>query len=843
MGLFGGSKTYVSSVLYNLAGDPLKRPSFLKTAILGQVIFPTKGGMGQNLVSNYLRGPGIRVRSFFRWSLENYDAIGVPQGTLGGSMNFDRSVIAGEITPDPGMTVLVQLAEFGVADYSYWAEQWMFENHMDLIETEWTSDINEATGDITVTFEDTTTATFTPVGFDKTKVYLYIVYSQASEPFDEAPVVGAPDTLGSSAEFTDTTGWTLLSDNTAAEGPNERQTKIYEKTEYMGQDPDPDTDILYSIKSTLTQETLFDPADVEIEWVEQLTTQRLIHQEYGLARMMIYEIGSGNAVLDALVADDVDDGEYVPFIPIRVDNQFLSESYQPELYTLAKKAYKKATGGGKFDKLVDQIADNESLGDIDYAYMMYGVSLNILDQAGREYIYRFFDKLRTQQTSDNIEYLLWKSTRDNEEAANTTYEAWKAAQADSGNPLYNTAAPSVGWSSGTRPGNINRIKSNGTGGLNMNVDMSITWDSIERDTGSGLGKPGAKEGEYWIVKGLDNTTITDTIQTGRSNIFLTVARNVGNAISIYHQIDEDNWEVLKVIGAKHINTIYNNKSVETTADEAMDDEDESGFFVPLHYATYREMTLKNSTQLATVCGYIVFNCYKVVKLKWYQTGIFKIFIFVAVIAVTVLTAGSGAAPSVGLLGSSAGVGAALGFSGVMALIVGAIANAVVSMIFLKVISLGATAIFGEKFGAIIGMIAATVGMAVGTGLMNGQSMSAIWGNMMTSTNLIQLTMSVGNGVAGFMQASAQGIREDTQDLVKDYAKESKEIMEKYINEFGLGAAVINPLMFTDAFTQGSETAENFLDRTLMTGSDIAEMCHDMLTNFTDYTLSLDPARN
>jgi hypothetical protein len=94
-----------------------------------------------------------------------------------------------------------------------------------------------------------------------------------------------------------------------------------------------------------------------------------------------------------------------------------------------------------------------------------------------------------------------------------------------------------------------------------------------------------------------------------------------------------------------------------------------------------------------------------------------------------------------------------------------------------------------------------------------------------------------------MQASAQGIIQDTEKLVKDYSKESKEITQKYIEEFGMNGAAISPLLYTDVFGQGTEYSDQFLERTLMTGMDIAQMSHDMLTNFPSYTLSLDPAGN
>lgn len=838
MGFFGGSTTYVSSVVYNMAGDVLERPNFLKTAIVSNTIFPTGMTMGENLRHNYLRGPGIRTKSFFRWARINYEDIGVPAGTIGGTQNYDRSIIAGQIPADPGKTVLVQVAEAGPADYSYWAEQYMFEHHMDLIETEWTSDISETSGDITITFEDTTTVTFTPVGFDKTKSYLYIVYSQASEPTEEAPVVGPTVTLGSGDEFEDTTGWTVLSDTTESEGDNHRQTAVYQTTQYMGQDPDPDTDILYSLKSTITKTTLFNPDEVVLERTQQITTQRLIHQSYDLAQIMIYEIGSGNATLDAIVYEESDDGEYVPFIPIRINNNFLSESYEPDMYKLAKKAYKKASGGAKLDDLIESINENEKLNEIDYAYVMYGVSLNIPDEAGKEYIYRFFEKLRQKQNNTTLEYLLWKEAQEEDENATAAYKDWKAAQSDPSSELYGAVIPGGSFGRPLQPKNINRIRSNGTG-LDLNVDMSIIWDNIDRTEGTGLKKPDAKPGQYWINKGVDDTGTTDTIQTGRNNLFLSVVRG-GNTFQIHHQIDADHWETLTVSGAKHVNTIYNKKSVVTTASDALDDAEDSEFFVPLHMATFNQMSLKNATQFATIGASLVFNCYKVVKKKWYQTGFFAVITFVVIIAITVIFPPAGATAG-GVLGSSAAVGAAIGLSGTLALVVGAIINAVAAMIIMKILSAAAILVFGEKLGRIIGAVLSVAGIAIAGGLMNGQSLSAVWGNMMSASSLISLTQAVGNGIAGYMRASAMETVAKTEDLLEKYNKESKDITEKFLKEFGLGEAVIDPLMFTESFANASESASSFLERTLMTGSDIAEMTHDMLTNFTNYTLSLDPA--
>lgn len=835
MGLFGGKKTFVSSVLYNMAGDVLERPSFLKTTVMGNIILPSGQSMGSNVTDSYIKGPGVRIRNYFRWALDNYDLIGVPQGSIGGVAELDQALILDQLTADPGKTLVLQYAQSGPADYSYWAEGWMFENHPELINSEWVSEINEATGDIEITFEDTTTASFTPVGFNPNGVYIYAIYSQAEFDAVGDTEVGPTVELGSEAEFSSTAGWTLISSDTDIFGTTE--TKVYEKTVYMGQDSDPETDIIYSEVRTMTQVRHYDLLGDPTGWDEQITIEKVIHQNFSTPSMFIYEVGTGNAELDALIYDSVNDGEYVPFIPIRIDNQFISESYYPDVYETARKAYRRVTNGEKFSKLIDKIADNESLGDIDYAYIMYGVSLNVYDNAGREYIYRFFDKLRGQQLSENLEYLTWRTQQDSYESDLADYTAWKEAQSDPLDPLYGTMSPGMPTVGSVRPNNSCRIVSNGTSSLNMNINMAITWDTIERSSGSGLAKPGAKKGDYWIDRGSLNTTIISNVQLGQGSSFAGSSSNIQNTITVYHQIDEDEWEALTVVGAKHTNTIYNNKSVVTEAGEAIDDADESSFFIPMHFATYEEMSMINRTQLATISGYIVFNCYKVVKLKWYQTGIFKIVVFIVIVAITIVFPPAGGAT--GILGSSLAVGLSLGLAGTLALIVGAIANALVAMIIAKLIMAVSVEIFGEKWGAIIGSVASAFALTAGVGLANGQSMSSIWSSMGSASNIMSITYSVGNGIAGYIQAGVKEIAQDTENLLKDYNKESRELTEKYINEFGINEIGLNPSAIMEASSIIYETSDGFLSRTLMTGSDIAEMTLDMVTNFMDYTLSTE----
>lgn len=828
MGLFSSTKTYVSSTLYNLAGPEVERPNYLKSLIVGNVLFSTKFNVGETLRSGYIRGPGLKIRNYFRWAQDNYSDIGVPIGYLGGRVDIDNGLVAAEIPHGVGETVRVEVIRVEEADYSYWAEQHMAANYPEFIETEWTSDIDETTGDITITFADTTTATFTPVDFDNGATYLYATYQITDDTGSGPPDVGAETSIGSSGTFPSTAGYTLVSHTTTGL-ISVVETWVYEKTEYMGQDPEPGTDRTYELKTTLTFREYRDGFGVVTDRSTQTDTQKLFVMIWGDAQYYIYKIGSGNAVLDDLVRGETGDGEYVPFIPIRLENEFLSATHLPDAYALAKRAFRKA-GGGNLDKIIEKVADHETLDDFDFVYVMYGVSLNCLDNSAREYLYRFFDRCRLSQVTDSVGFGTWQGDQIAYDTAVAQWEEWKLAQSDSLDPLFGDPEPVIP----TRPASASnsvRVKSSGT--LDTNVDMTVSWLHIDLDTGAGLGKPGAKKGDYWLTV---EPNLPGSDKFYSRNSILAGERIENTTFAIHWQDEADSWNKLTVYGAYHKNTIYNKKSVIITAKEALEDPEDSGFLVPLHYATVRDMRLIDSTQMCTACTYLVINTYKVVKTGFFGSTFFKIFIFAAVIALTIAFPPLGGAVS----SFATSVGVAVGLTGILATIVGTVIVQLMTMIISKILAKVATAVLGEKFGAIFAAVATFAAVAFGTGLANGQSLSAIWSGMMSAPNLINLSMALGNGIAGYASASAKEFQQKTQEVLKEYAVESKQISQLFAETIGYGTGVINPMGLTDSSVGNvRETEAQFLSRTLMTGTDIAEMSMDMLTDFAELTLSTD----
>jgi hypothetical protein len=737
MGLFGGETIYVSSVVYNMAGDLTARPDYLKTTVVSNVIGQSKFSMSETLSSSYLNGPGIKIRSWHRWCKfpGRYDEVGVPYSRVADESDLTPYAVASHIPTDEGWdpaTYYVSVATYKYAkfDYHEFAQKFMLQYHYSIYGEAWTSDFNPTTNVVTITRADgTTTFTFTiPTG----------TYSQAV---------------------------------------------------------DGDAYYIYSFYNV-----------------------RLVSDESWVAtRKYIYKIGTGHSDLDELVTITTDTSdEFLAIIPIRFKGNFISDSYKPDVWAQTQKSYKKLTGGQKLSKLVEQIAENEDIDDIDHAFIMHGVSVNTQEKRSKLYLAHFFERMMTIDPTSQAAYDAMGAI---EAAYQADLQAWRESRAtwNDEHPGVPVPPPPVKPAVLVPTTSLTISSKIGTDNTDL-CDITLKWKSTQKTTGTGLGKPGALPQDVWW----DPVTVN----------------SYGDEVAtLWWQTGEATWTKYQIIGLHFINEIYKGEAFKLGIKDALTPDSEyteSPFIVPIHYDTLKSMPLVWSTQVMCSSTYLVFNCYEVVKQKWYETGIFKIVVFAVMIAITVATGGAGA---IGLLGTAGSVGASLGFTGLMATIVGAVANALAAMILMQIISWASVKIFGAKLGMIIATIASVAAMTVGTSMMNGMSFSAAWGNMMSAANLLKLTNSAIGAVGGYIQASTAEIMQKTADMMNEHEKAMNDVQKQYIETFGLGAFWFDPNQLTDNNPGGTvEMPQSFLDRTLMTGSDIADMSMNMISDFASLTL-------
>lgn len=893
MGLFSSKKTtYVSSVAYNMAGEEDGRTNYLKTLVVQNVVSGTNRSIADSVTGGLMNGPQMDLRAFYRWAKNNYTTVGMPTASINGAGNYDTAIIASQLPPMAGKTAYVITVDRESFDYSLWAERYVVQNHPERWGTAWTASINDS-NIITITYDGFPSESFAMTGFNQSADYLYILYAYYASGNEDPVHTGSTHYLDEDDPWPSTSGWTVVSDispivdvtltetttvtktysddtpdeetvteeettesftdrnaiftrtNTAVQDPDADNTRIIVKTRtlFFITDHTVNTTVTTSVNTeviegvTVTTTTVVETESLEVIRSYREDYKNTVALEYSDMNLMLYEVGSGaNSVLENLIANpELVDGDFYPCIPVRFENNFISDTYRPNLWAQTQKAYKKATSK-KIGSLIDDLEDNDSLGDIDFAFVQFGVSLNVKEKQCKKYLYKFFTKLMEYQAYDEASFNAFISALD---AYNDAVTNWEPIIDPSTGEQIFPPLPSLPIAHQTTI----RVKSEGT--EETNFDIRLHWNYIISHTGSGLGKAGAKKGDLWFEVMADSVWDQYVVNSSGgggdndsgSNISLIKTQSYSmTKVRLFWQVADNIHQYLDIHGLSHENMVYNGKSVVITSKEALQDEDESGFVVPLHYQTMKEMSLAASNQMSTACVWMIFNCYQIVKTKWYQKGIFKILLVVVIAVVSaVFTGGAG----IGILGANISVGTSLGFSGLTAAIVGSVANALAAVALTSLISVFSTAIFGEQFGAIIGAILSFVVINVAmTFQMTGQ-FSFNWGDMMKADNLLKLTDAVSQGYSAYINSVNQGIYADTQKLTSDFETQSKEITQKYNDMFGYTNLAVNASWWTSSSYQVTfEPSSSFLSRTLMTGTEIVDMSLDMITNYVDINLTL-----
>lgn len=882
MGLFSSKKIItVASTLYNMAGPEDERPDYLKGTLFSSVM-SNSDSITDDITSSYFSGPGIKQRQFFSYADRN-NLAGMPETTINSNFPVDPVVVATAITAPVGQTVVVQNAQVSEGDPEEFFEKWINTNHPTRIAEDWIGDYEEATGEFTVQFPNNDVFTWFDATYDPTARYIVAKYLYVQDDNTQPLVPGTPVSV---AAKQDLTSWTTISEtpsvvadtlvrnenvtetysdatpptntdtplniavdlNTSVDiyeretfvGINGYETEgLYEHVTYTGTDSIvggyyDQTVLVEDIGGgvTRTTTTTITGDQVDVSFDETTDTQVLYEQSViGNENTYIYEVGTGEPTLDALVADADASGfqEFYPLLPLRLKNKALDEApYDTNgLYEETNKAYRRATTKG-IDGLLEQIEDNPDVGDIDYAYIMYGVSLNVQENACRKYIFNFFKNVQQYQTSTSTTITDFQTDITNYNNDIATLETWE-----------NTDFTGILWGDReSRPSipslsvpSVSSIKLRTSSPLMPSYDIRMSWVFIEDDVIAGV-HAGKNIGDVSIEKG---GKIEWVERSGFANLSFSSIRNEPKEIEItymYFQETAGAYRRLTIYGLVHENFIYGGKSVKITAHEALDDTDISGFIVALHAPTVRAMSIVDYTQMATANVHILFNSYQVTKQKWYQTGIFKIFLIIVVIVIAVIVAPQLFAAGGGLLGGNLAVGAALGLTGTAALVAGVVANYLASVVISQLLSVVGTQLFGEKWGAVF---AAVASFAMG---------AAISGFSLNAEGFLKIGNALANGYAGWVVGDINERLEDLDDKREDYEKQ----MDK-INELieGLSGNNLNfsPLFLTDTGRGNAssggytpETADEFIRRTTMTGSDVVDITYSMVYDFVEVQKTL-----
>lgn len=806
MGIFAKKiKKYVASSVYSLAGDEDQEDP-ITLAIFGSTMRNSET-LGEDIVSAAINAKRYSTEKYYKYFLNNNNQY-LGRGDLVSEINVDADVIAAEmrnvLSLGPTEHVRVHQAFTEFADIEFFALQWLSNNYPNVKTDEWTADYDDDTKEIIVDFLD--------------------------------------DGVQMSARFAEPADMTWAIDEN---GSNLRRL-LY---------------VSYSVISQDEQGLLVSVSPVET---------------------YIYRMGTGNTVFDSITTNTDNAFEFAPTLALKKGTFYTPES-DPEKWEEMSKGYKKLTGG-KLSELIEKIEDNENLDDIDFIYLFSGYSINTKRQEGLEYLYRFCKTLMDVQTASKSDYTISKTANITDLTDSRLYDRYVQFKngnlssgsffADPENPtenelnILNTYQQIYGEEpprhpkTFPKPPAVNELMIRSGFELHEATRMKLEWNYIEERIMPGNAKRDQPElvkvGEYWAeyvelpewyyteISSADRVRATIVDREGNNGSLIQSQFEFVRAegLSIRHQVNPFYYKEIIVVGFNHKNYVYKAHAVSLTAKEAMAEEDDSGFIIPLHLPTVDQMSSKAKGRLNRTSSYLVFNAYERVVTKWYQRGFFKIIISIVVIVfVAWLTAGTGLAAVPGLLGTNAAVGAALGLSGVAAALAGAAINALAAIALTSAIGAVSTKVFGEKWGQVIAVIASFVIMNYAVGLQTEAGM-VDWGKVFSADNLINLTNTASRAYVAYLNGENLEIQAEIAEAREEYEEESAEIadlMAQLDNNNIMNQLGVFNWGLIDYGLAGNESRESFLSRTTMTGSDIVNISHAAVNDFVAISLDLPGA--
>jgi hypothetical protein len=416
---------------------------------------------------------------------------------------------------------------------------------------------------------------------------------------------------------------------------------------------------------------------------------------------------------------------------------------------------------GPFDEDVDE-TDKPDPKDLDYGYVILGASLTDTRKEVIHYYHNYFKYLADQITFKK-----------------TDFDAWLL------NKRY------------TPPSNKVIVKQQG-----YHIELEFLYITIEEETGTLLDE------EEKPVKYTREVVYNENIDIDDN----TVVRR--DALILRKQVAPNVIEKVTVI-SPHLTTVIRGRNADCTLKDA--EENDVAFVVPLNKSVIDSMTLAERNHVVFASMQLVINSVTTVKVKWYQTKWFQIFVTVVMTVVTIY-AGGFPPPEMGAWLELAG-----------------------SVLFNYMVTIGVTIVLDLVLD-VIGIENAFLTAALAVALtIYGQGLTTNISKMATADKLLFYTNAVTSGVnmsAGkYFTSKAEEIAEDMKE-VKDDIKDIDKLMEKYESPVSTQVMVESIRIGADYFVK--ESPSEFFYRTRVGNPGVMSLRH--IENYVDMALDIPGLR-
>lgn len=564
----------------------------------------------------------------------------------------------------------------------------------------------------------------------------------------------------------------------------------------------------------------------------------------------LYVYGSGSLILDSFIDDASSESmANVPPIILRTENIWGTWFVEPHKTVIDKSIKKLFQRNLKLKKIITTLNENETIrNNVQFVFIEPGVPLNSILPESKKYIFKFFENIleSTGKYGSNSSSIVTTAVSQINAfvAYNTAYVIYQKKLHDynfsfkSNDPPPKPPSPVVKPPEEPHRAYVNTI-ANGWGYYKT---FNWSYASIEEVMGS---YPGLELNHCTVIRNpsLDIPNYTTQIITGSLSLAVStwhMWKRGFTAIQIIKQLPTS-YKVITVWGLDCGFSVKNGVGVNYDGATELLRSDISPMLVPLHeLALFEDDGLINITQIARDSFYYRFNSYQIIKTGGWFKRLLKMALFI-VIAIVVVSFGlPNLAAEIGTsMGSWFGgttiaanitAGTLLSVQGLLSTFAIVAANMVISTVV--------TSVLGKALGA-----NASGFFAIVMAFVSGQIQSIASGNfsfslditkLMTPTNLMSLSMSTVNNLTQIKTAKAQELAKKTGEFVED----EKNKLDRYTAETqAMFSSGIDMNMLNDMldWIKMSETPQNFLDRTLLKGSDIVNLTHNLVHDYVSLT--------
>lgn len=472
-----------------------------------------------------------------------------------------------------------------------------------------------------------------------------------------------------------------------------------------------------------------------------------------------YKYGSGTyPTLDAVFTTAHSaGGTYFPFTYFRYNKVSMGSSPTSAEYLASKKMVKYL--GMDYEEIIDQVHENPSINDVEQALMMMAVPAETDNEMEQRYLFDYFNRL-----ADEVE----------DEGVSPTYDLGTIVADEN---IYNNKPRVSVVIQDTR------------------MKMTLSCLGISNQTRAGV--KGTK-GQYFSgVETLNVTKIVKDAGTGGEVTWtVPVSRHY-----YHHQITDSSYEEVQVFG---LIMTYQIQGQFMTVGDAGDDI----LLVPVDVSLCEEYPILEREELYARGLHYVFNSLVSVKVKWYETGLFKAFVVLVMAIIVIYTYGAAIEAYVATL--SAMTPSALLITVATGLLT-FVATSVGVKMFVKAV--------GPKVAIVIAIIAAVAGMYM---FIDADSIAgAPW-----ASDLLSLASNLTSNISSVMVSGVQ-IEANEFSMFAEAKTTALEEANKLLNT----SIALNP------FVIFGESPDDFYNRTVHSGN-AGIIGIDAISSYVDAALTL-----